>query len=177
MADDDLTAFADALVNVQAAFAEAARERLALIRALAAVEVSPGATAAQQQLVAALLRREAADADDAAAPADRIRRSVAEARAAQVARERLVAETEVQELAGAIDATWRAALHRSDALAGWLRERTPPAVAAAFAGYVEALRGLHALGATPSEAEIAAATEAFAGAVQRLERAAGPPPA
>jgi hypothetical protein len=174
---DDLSAFADALVNVQAAFAEAARERLRLIRALAAVEVGPEAAGAQQALVAALVRREAADADERAEPADRVRRSVAEARAAAAARERLAAHAELQELASAIDATWDRALDRSAALAGWLGERTPPEVAAAFAGYVGALRALHALGATATEPEIATATAAFGDAVQRLERTAGPPPA
>jgi hypothetical protein len=174
---DDLTAFADALVDVQAAFAEAARERLRLIRALAAADVGAGAAAAQQALVAALLRREAADADEQAAPADRVRRAVAEARAAEAARERLAGESEIQALAGAVEATWHRALDRSDALAGWLQERTPPEIAAAFAGYVRALRTLHALGAGASDAEIATATAAFTAAVQRLEQAAAAPPA
>ncbi|MDX6714914.1 MAG: hypothetical protein QOH30_1472 [Baekduia sp.] len=172
----DLTAFAGALENLQAAFAEAARDRLALIRLVAAAEVAPDEAAAQQALVGALLRREAADADEAAAPADRVRRAVAEAAAAAEARERLAGEAEIQRLAGAIDATWDAALQRSAALAGWLEGRTPPEPAAAFAGYVEALRGLHALGATPTDIEIATSTDAFVVALERLERAAGAPP-
>ncbi|MCW3021556.1 MAG: hypothetical protein JWR30_878, partial [Conexibacter sp.] len=78
--------------------------------------------------------------------------------------------------AGAIDATWDAALQRSAALAGWLEGRTPPEPAAAFAGYVESLHGLHALGATPTDIEIATSTDAFVVALERLERAAGAPP-
>lgn len=174
---DDLTAFADALVNVQAAFAEAARERLALIRRIAAVDAGPDGAAAQQALVAALLRREAADADEAAPPPDRVRRSVAEARAAREARDRLAAHAEIQELAGAIEDTWHRALDRSDALAGWLGDRAPAQVTAAFTGYVQALRALHALAATAPEPDIATAIAAFTAAVQRLERAAGRPPA
>jgi hypothetical protein len=173
----DLTALADALQELQRAFAEAARERLALIRRLAAVDVGPDAAAAQQALVTALLRREAADADAAAPPADRVRRSVAEARAAADARERLASHAEVGALTGAIDATWEAALRRSSALAGWVQERVTPDVATAFAGYVAALAELHALGATATEAEIAPATATFLAALERLERAAVAPPA
>jgi hypothetical protein len=173
----DLTALADALQDLQRAFAEAARERLALIRRLAAVEVGPGAAAAQQALVTALLRREAADGDDAAPPADRVRRSVSEARAAAAARERLAAHAEVGALAAAIDATWEAALSRSTALAAWLQERVAPEVATAFAGYVGALADLHALGPTATDAQIAPATAAFLAALERLEQTAGAPPA
>ena len=172
----DLTPFADALENLQAAFAAAARDRLALIRLVAAADVAPDEAAAQQALVGALLRREAADADEDAPPAERVRRSVAEAAAAAGARERLAGEAEIQRLAGAIDATWDAALQRSTALAGWLQGRTAPELAAAFTGYVDGLHALHALGATPTDAEIATATEAFTGALERLERAAGAPP-
>jgi hypothetical protein len=170
---DDLTPFADALQNVQAAFAEAARERLALIRKIAGVELHADEAAPQQALVAALLRRAAADADDGAPIADRVARSVAEARAAADARERLSAEAEIQRLALAVDATWDAALQRSAAIAGWLDGRTPPELAAAFAGYVTALRDLHALGADPSASAITDATDAFTTALERLERASG----
>jgi hypothetical protein len=169
----DLTPLAAALQDLQAAFAAAARERLALIRRVAAVELPPDETAPQQALVAALLRREAADADEGAPVADRVRRSVAEARAATGARERLTAEAEIQRLVSAIDATWEAALDRSAALAGWLRSRTSPELAAAFADYVAALRGLHALGADPPATAVVEATDAFTAALMRLERAAG----
>jgi hypothetical protein len=172
----DRTALADALHNVQAAFAEAARERLALVRRLADVDVGPEAAGAKQALVAALLRREAADADETAPPADRVRRAVAQARAAAEARAELATQREVDALASAIDATWQAALTRSEQIAGWLNPRVPPETAAAFSGYVAALRALHALGATATDGEIASATATFTAALGRLERAAGGAP-
>jgi hypothetical protein len=176
MAGGDLTHFAAALENVRDAFRAAARERLALIREVARVDVAGAGTdaeAARRALVEALLRREAADADEAAPLEDRVRRSVAEARAAATARERLSAVDAVQDLSARIDRTWAVALNRADDLAAWLGGRADPPVSAAFTAYVQALRGLHDLGRDPTAAGVETAVRTFAAALQRLESAAG----
>ena len=159
------TALRDALLGVQEVFARAARRRLEAIRALARVEVGAGDAAALRALVEALLRREAADADESLPLADRVGRASAEARAAAAARERLAASADVQALTAAIAATWDDALDRSDVIAARLPGRVAPEVAEAFAGYVAALRALHEGGPE--------ATAGYAAALDRLNRATG----
>jgi hypothetical protein len=165
MGGHEPTALRDALQGVQEVFARAARQRLAAIRDLAGVEVGADDAPALRALVAALLRREAADADQTLPLAERVARATAEARAAAVARERLAGHAAVVALTDAVSATWDDALQRSAAIAARLPGRVAPEVAEAFASYVGALRALHA--GAPG------ATGGYAAALDRLNRAAG----
>ena len=165
MAGHEPTALRDALQGVQEAFARAGRRRLAAIRDLARVEVGADDAPALRALVEALLRREAADADQTLPLAERVARATAEAAAAAAAREQLAGHPDVGALNDAIAAAWDDALERSAAIAGRLPGRVAPEVAEAFAAYVGALRALHegAPGATGD----------YAAALDRLNRAAG----
>jgi hypothetical protein len=165
MGGHEPTALRDALQGVQEAFARAGRQRLAAIRDLARVEVAAGNTPALRALVEALLRREAADADQTLPLAERVARATAEARAAAAAREQLAGHAEVVALTDAVQATWDDALARSAAIAQRLPGRVAPEVAEAFAAYVGALRALHE--GAPG------ATGAYAAALDRLNRTAG----
>jgi chromatin segregation and condensation protein Rec8/ScpA/Scc1 (kleisin family) len=137
------SAIADALHAVQEAFDEARRGRVEVIRELGRAEVGADETAARDALVEALLRREVADGDTAAEPADRLARVVGEARRARAARDRLAASSEVAALMDRWDATWSTALDRSDRIAHVLRPQVAPELADAFAGYAAALRAAH----------------------------------
>jgi hypothetical protein len=165
MAGHDPTALRDALQGVQEVFARAAQRRLAAIRELARAEVSADDAAALRALVEALLRREAADADETLPLAERVARATAQARAAAAARDRLGAYDEVQALGDALAATWDDALDRSDVIAARLSGRIAPEIAEAFGGYVAALRALHE--GAPE------ATAGYAAALDRLNRATG----
>jgi hypothetical protein len=165
MTGHDPAALRDALQAVQEAFAQAARRRLALIRDLARVPVPDADAPALRGLVAALLRREAADADEALPLAERVARVEAEAATADAARAQLAAHAEVGAVADAVEATWEDALARSAVAADRLPGRVAPEVAAAFAAYVAALRGLHE--------HAPGATERYAAAQHELNRAAG----
>jgi hypothetical protein len=175
MAGPDMSAFAAALENVRAAFEQAARERLALIRQVAQADVGGGEAeaTARRALVEALLRREAADADEDAPAGDRLRRSLAEATAASAARRRLAGAQAIQDLSARIDRTWAVALNRADDLAAWLKGRAAGPLSDAFTGYVRALRELHELGPDASPAQVDAAVAEFERAWTRLESAAG----
>jgi hypothetical protein len=165
MGGHEPAALRDALQGVQEAFARAGRQRLAAIRDLARVEVGADDAPALRALVEALLRREAADADETLPLAERVARATAEARAAQDARARLDRHAEVVALSDAVSATWAEALDRSAVIAARLPGRVAPEVAEAFAAYVGALRALHA--GAPG------ATGGYAAALDRLNRAAG----
>jgi hypothetical protein len=164
----DLGPVRDALEAIAAAFEEAARRRVRIIRRIAAVEPAEGEAAPLRALIEALLRREAADADDAAGLEDRVARVLAEARAAGVARERLRANAEVGALIAELDQTWTDALAQAHRLGAGLRRRTPADVAQAFADYVGELRALHEL--DPAEAgDVGGATARYAAATHRLQ--------
>jgi hypothetical protein len=165
MAGHDPAALRDALQTVQEAFAQAARRRLALIRDLARVPVADADAPALRDVVAALLRREAVDADAALPLTERVARAEAEAGAAEAALTRLRGYDAVGELAGAVAATWQDALERSAVAADRLPGRVAPEVAAAFAEYVAALRALHE--GAPG------ATERYTAAQHELNRATG----
>ena len=165
MGGHDPTALRDALLGVQEVFARAARLRLEAIRTLARVDVGPEDAPALRELVEALLRREAADADQTLPLRERIARATAEARAAAAARERLTAHADVAALVESILATWHDALDRSDVIAARLPGRVAPEIAEAFGGYVAALRALH--DGAPG------ATEGYAAALDRLNHATG----
>jgi hypothetical protein len=176
MADGpDLSAVSAALQGIQDAFAHAARERLGVIRRLAALEVDRADAPALRTLVEALLHREAADADQATPLPDRVARVAAEVRAAAAARRQLAGAPEVDALVVSLDATWDVALRRSDALAAALQGRPTPEIANAVTDYVGALRALHALDPAASRADIDRAAARFAGTLARLERAVGAP--
>lgn len=165
MAGHDPTALRDALQGVQEAFAQAARRRVALIRDVARLDVGDADAPALRVLVEALVRREAADADDTLPLPERVARTSAEEAAADAARARLAAHPEAGALTDAVAATWDEALARSDVAAGRLPGRVAPEVAAAFAAYVSALRALHE--------RAPGAAERYAAAQHELNRAAG----
>jgi hypothetical protein len=176
---DDLAALRDALLGLEEAFGRARRDRLALIRAVAAVPVAPEDTEHRRALAAALLRRERADADAVAGPAAQLRASMAEVAAAEAAARGLTGYPEVAQRLAEIEATWRAALERSDGFAVRLGQNASKEIAHAFAAYVAALHALHALSAGASPAVIDATAERFAGALAALEAqigAGGGPP-
>src|SRR4051812_50099249 len=106
----DPTALRDALLGVQEAFAQAARRRVATIRDLARAEVGDGEAPVLRALVEALLRREAADADEALPLAERVARAGGEAARAAQARARPAGQPEVQRPSAETDATWQGAL-------------------------------------------------------------------
>jgi hypothetical protein len=173
MAGVGTDAVALALQDLQATFAAGAQARLALVRRLAALDAGPGGADAQRALVTALLRREAADGDEAASVAERVARVAAEAAAAAVAAERLAHDGRVAAILGEVEVTWRAALDRGAALAGWLEGRAQPGAVAAFGRYVATLEALHAPAAAPAERD--AAVGAFEAALADLARALGAP--
>jgi hypothetical protein len=173
MAGAGTDAVALALQDLQATFAAGAQARLALVRRLAALQVGPGGAGAQRALVTALLRREAADSDEAASVGERVERATAEAAAAAAAGERLRHEGQVAAILGEVEATWRAALDRGAALAGWLEGRAAPGAVAAFGRYVATLEALHGLAPATAPAERDAAVGAFEAALADLARAIG----
>jgi hypothetical protein len=129
----------DALKGIEAAFGDARRRRLELIRALAALPAPPA-------LVEALLRREAIDADPTAGAQDRAVRIHAEHRRATAALDDLDAPSaaRVRPLMDELGATWTGALTEAARLASGLAPYTDPPVAAAVVDYVRALTAAHA---------------------------------
>jgi hypothetical protein len=168
---DDPTALRDALAGLQEIFARAAAARLRAIRDLAGADVGVADAPALRALVEALLRREAADADQQAPLAERVEAAATQAAAAQQARAALAAHPAVLAQADAVAATWTDALERSDVLAARLDGRVAPAIAQAFAAYVGALRALHGAGPQTTPEARAAAAAAYADAEAALERA------
>ncbi|MDX6700576.1 MAG: hypothetical protein QOF26_802 [Baekduia sp.] len=175
MAGVGTDAVAVALRDLQATFAAGAQARLALVRRLAALDVGPAGAGAQRALVTALLRREAADGDETASVGERVGRVAAEAAAAAAAGERLGPDRQVAAILGEVEATWRAALDRGAALAGWLEGRAEPGAVTAFGRYVATLEALHALAPTAAPRERDAAVGAFEAALGDLARALGAP--
>src|SRR4051812_50050102 len=117
----DPTALRDALLGVQEAFAQAARRRVATIRDLARADVGDGEAPALRALVEALLRREAADADETLPLAERAARAGGGAARAAEARAPLAGQAAAQRLRAGIGATGQGAPGRRGA-----RARPPP---------------------------------------------------
>ena len=167
---DAMAAVRDALLGLQSAFDDASRRRVGVARRLGGLDIAGAEAATVQALVAAMLRRVAADRDEAATLADRAKRVADEVRAAAHARSALGDVPEIERLLGEYDAAWVAALDASARLAAGLRGKAPEPVTDAFAGYVAALHAVHDVDPTDAAA-LDAAIAALTSAGAELERA------
>lgn len=171
----------DALEGIQATVETAAKRRARIIRELATIMPPAALGDEHRELVEALLRRERADADPAAAPQQRAAAVLAEARRAHAARDRIAAVAaddadraylhSVDLLRTELDATWRWALDRADAFAAGLVGRTTTAVADAVAAYVAAFRGVLQASEALDADGVAEAVTAAEAAAARLQQA------
>jgi hypothetical protein len=176
----------EALEGIDAAVQTAARRRARVIRSLATITPPEALAAGHRDLVEALLRREAADADPSASPQQRAAVVLDEARRAHAARDRLAAQATddagrayvhtVDLLRAELDASWHWALGQADAAAAHLVGRTTTEVADAVAAYVGAFRGVLQASETLDTEAVTRAVAAAEDASERLEQALGQAP-
>lgn len=169
----------DALEGIEQTVQTASKRRARVIRELATLMPPPALADDHRDLVEALLRRERADADPAAAPQQRAAAVLAEARRAHEARDAIAARAaddaeraylhSVDLLRTELDATWHWALERADAFAAGLVGRTTTEVADAVAAYVAAFRGVLQASETLDADAVAAAVTAAEVAAARLD--------
>ena len=154
----------EALETIEAAVETASRRRAWLIRELAT------APDADRDLVEALIRREAADAQTGASMEQRALAVLAEAHRVHDARARLTDEA-LARVVDEIDATWHWALEQADAAAAGLVGRTSTAIADAVAAYVAAYRGVVQAAETLDADAVTRAVAVAEDAARRLEDA------